>query len=204
MPSRNTVRFDAPDSYYHVYARGVAKSAIFRDDADKDYFLHLLARHLSAQPVANKQGYAYPHFRNRIELLCYCLMDNHFHLLFYQVEQGSLSALMKSVMVAYSTYFNRRYERTGPLFESRFKAALINKYAYLLHASRYIHLNPRSWKNYPYSSLVNIRQATEPEWLQTERILDQHTNRQAYLLFVADYEAHKEILDELKREIANS
>lgn len=203
MPSRNTVRQDAPDSYYHVYARGVAKSVIFRDRADKDYFLYLLTRHLSIDPVANKQGYTYPHFRNKVELLCFCLMDNHFHLLFYQIDQGSLSTLMKSVMVAYSAYFNRRYQRTGPMFESRFKSSRINQEAYLLHVSRYIHLNPRSWKRFPHSSLRYIRQATEPEWLQTDKILDLHPSRQAYLQFVEDYEGHKKILDELKSELAN-
>ena len=67
-------------------------------------------------------------------------MDNHFHLLFYQKDRSTLSALMKSVMVACSAYFNRKYKRTGPLFENRFKATLVNKDAYLLHVSRYIHL----------------------------------------------------------------
>ena len=203
MPSRNTIRQDAKDSYYHVYARGAAKAVIFRNSNDKDYFLYLLSRHLSVKPVTNKLGYTYPHFRNRLELLSYCLMDNHFHLLFYQIEKGALSALMKSVMVAYSAYFNRKYKRTGPLFENRFKAALINKDAYLLHVSRYIHLNPRSWKSFLYSSLVHIRKVNEPEWLQTERVLAQHSDRKAYLAFVADYEEHKQMLDELKYELAN-
>ncbi len=110
---------------------------------------------------------------------------------------------MKSVMVAYSAYFNRKYKRTGPLFESRFKSSRINGDAYLLHVSRYIHLNPRSWKLFPYSSLIHIRRASEPEWLQTKRVLDQHADRKAYLAFVADYEDHKIMLDELKRELAN-
>ena len=203
MPSRNTVRYDAPESYYHVYARGASKEVIFQDGSDKDYFLYLLSRHLSIKPVVNKQGYVYPHLRNRIELLAYCLMGNHFHLLFYQAEQGALSGLMKSTMLAYAIYFNRKYKRTGSLFENRFKASLINKDAYLLHVSRYIHLNPRSWKYFPYSSLKYIRKANEPEWLQTEKLLSQHKSREAYLEFVQDYEAHKQILDELKYELAD-
>lgn len=135
MPYRNTVRFDANNSYYHVYVRGISKSVIFRKDTDKDYFLYLLSRHLSVKPVKNKQGYIYPHFRDQIELLSYCLMDNHFHLLVYQAEKGKLSAMMKSIMVAYSAYFNRTYKRTGSLFESRFKASLITSDNYLLHIS---------------------------------------------------------------------
>lgn len=203
MPSRNTIRLDAADSYYHVYARGISKAVIFREAADKDYFLYLLSRHLSLKSVTSQQGYPYPHFRDRVELLTYCLMDNHFHLLFYQADKGALSTIMKSIMVAYSAYFNRKYKRTWPLFESRFKASIISSEAYLLHVSRYIHLNPRSWKFFPYSSIVHIRRATEPEWLQTERVLSQHLDRKAYLAFVADYEDHKRILDELKYELAN-
>ena len=203
MPSRNTVRQDLAESYYRVYARGVNRGDIFRNSPDKDYFLYLLARYLSAKPQSNKQGYCYPHFRGQLELLSYCLMGNHFHLLFYQIREGALSDLMKSIMVAYSAYFNRKYALRGPLFESRFKAVLINKDDYLLHISRYIHLNPRSWKYFPYSSLAYIRKGNEPDWLQTGRLLSQHVSRAAYLEFVGDYEQYKRTLDEVKRELVD-
>lgn len=203
MPSRNTVRNDVANAYYHVYARGSNRDTIFLEATDKDYFLYLLSRHLSLKPVQSKAVYTYPHYRGKLELLAYCLMDNHFHLLCYQNEKAVLSALMKSVMVAYSQYANRKYCRTGPLFESRFKASLVDKDDYLLHISRYIHLNPRSWKRFPYSSLRHIRSADEPEWLQTEKILMQHESRAAYLNFVSDHEDHKRILEEVKHVLAN-
>lgn len=203
MPSRNIRRYDLPDAYYHVYARGINKSNIYSDAADKDYFLYLISRHLSVKSVFSKENYPYPHFRDKVELLAYCLMDNHFHLLAYQQEQKALSLFMKSVMGAYTAYFNRKYDRTGPLFESRFKASNISTDTYLLHISRYIHLNPRRWKYFPYSSIVHIRKGTEPEWLQTKRILDLHTSRGAYINFVADYEEHKAVLDEIKHDLAN-
>lgn len=204
MLSRNTVRIDVADSYYHVYARGINKEIIFREAADKEYFLYLVSRHLSLKPVVNNSGYTYPHFRNNLELLSYCIMNNHFHLLFYQIRPGTVSMFMKSVMVAYSVYANRKYKRTGSLFENRFKASLINREDYLLHVSRYIHLNPRNWKRFPYSSLRYIQHANEPEWLQTEKILNHHNSRQSYLEFVADYVEYKEILAEIKRQLANS
>ena len=72
-----------------------------------------------------------------------------------------------------------------------------------MHVSRYIHLNPRSWKYYPYSSIIYIRKGNEPEWLQTKKILNQHANRADYLDFVADYEENKEMLSELKYQLAN-
>lgn len=203
MPSRNTARQDIPNNYYHVYARGASKTDIFLEPKDKDFFLYLFSRHLDLKPITNKSGITYPHYRDRVEVLAFCLMDNHFHLLVYQVEQGYLSKLMKSIMSAYSSYFNRKYKKTGSLFESRYKASLINKDAYLLHISRYIHLNPRSWKYFPYSSFVHIRNGTEPVWLQTEKVLCMFSGRNDYLEFVSDYEGQKQILDELKHELAD-
>lgn len=111
---------------------------------------------------------------------------------------------MKSITTAYSAYFNRKYSRTGSPFESRFKASIVHKDTYLLHVSRYIHLNPRSWKRLPYSSIGYIRKGNEPEWLLTDRLLQLHGSRETYVEFVADYEDHKQILEELKHELANS
>lgn len=203
MPSRHTAREDSPGSYYHVFARGASKQAVYKDDADKDYFLHLFGRHLGIEEVVSRTGYRYPNYRGEVELLCYCLMDNHFHLLVYQHDQGSLARLMKSIMTAYSAYFNRRYMRSGSLFESRYKSSRITSDSYLLHISRYIHLNPRSWRRFRYSSLRQIQTATEPEWLQSNRLLELHPSRQKYLEFVADYEDNKQALDRIKHDLAN-
>ncbi|MEO6761481.1 MAG: transposase [Candidatus Saccharimonadales bacterium] len=203
MPSRNTARLDSPDSYYHVYARGASKEDIFRESADKDYLLYLFSRYLSKDESISNTGVPYMHHRGHVELLSYCLMNNHFHLLVYQNEIGSLSGFMKSFMTSYVAYFNRKYNRSGHLFENRYKASLITNDGYLLHISRYIHLNPRSWKNFPYSSIRHIRKASEPEWLQTERVLILYPTRQAYLEFVADYEENRNILAELKYELAD-
>lgn len=203
MPSRNIVRQDMEEAFYHVYSRGVNKGDIFACSEDKDYFLYLLSRHLSRTPVHTRLGYCYPHYRGEVELMSYCLMDNHFHLLFFQVKQGSLSQLMKSVLTAYTVYFNRKYKRSGHLFESCYKSALVDNDEYLLHVSRYVHLNPRSWRHYPHSSLGFIVSGNEPEWLQTGRLLALHESRSAYLNFVADYEENKKILSEIKHQLAN-
>ncbi|CAN5707421.1 hypothetical protein BH23PAT2_BH23PAT2_09800 [soil metagenome] len=205
MPSRNIARLDASDSYYHVYSRGINKSAVLLDTADKDYFLYLLSRHLSKEQTISTKGYLYPHFRGKLELLSFCLMDNHFHLLFYQHEKGAISEMMQSVLTAYTAYYNRRHSRKGPLFESRFKSSIIDNDAYLIHISRYIHLNPRYWRRYPYSSFRHIEKAIEPSWLQSEKVLLQHNNsRVSYESFVADYEDHKNMLSRLKHQLADT
>ncbi len=205
MPSKNVVKQDAPDSYYHVYARGASKQPIFLSPDDFEFFLSLFARYLSIEPAIDRAGLPYPHYASDIQLLAYCLMGNHFHLLFFQNKQGAMSQLMKCVMTSYSRYFNFKYKRTGALFESTYKASRIENDAYLIHISRYIHLNPRYWKRYPYSSFkwYMSKPSLCPEWLHPATMLDQFASTQAYMEFVADYEEQKEIMDVLKYELAD-
>lgn len=197
------MRSDVPDSFYHVYARGHNKHRIFYDEQDYLYFLHLLERYLSSEEFKNGNGIPYPNFYNKVELAAYCLMPNHFHLLVYQHQLGALSMFMRSVMTSYSRYFNMRYKRSGALFESRFRASLISDDSYLEHITRYIHLNPRHWRDYEYSSLPYYLQQVEVSWLRPERIMKIFENPAEYLQFVADYEENKKMMDILKHELAD-
>jgi hypothetical protein len=90
------------------------------------------------------------------------------------------------------------------LFESRYKASHIDAQNYLEHISRYIHLNPRYWKNYQYSSLQFYKHDNTPEWLNTTSILDMFNDPKEYYSFVADYEDHKRMLEEIKHELPDS
>jgi hypothetical protein len=113
---------------------------------------------------------------------------------------------MRSMMTSYSRYFNFKYKRSGALFESRYKASRIENDAYLQHISRYIHLNPRYWKRYPYSSYpwYVSKPDAQPEWLNVHTIVALFASRQAYAEFVADYEDQKEMMDALKYELADT
>lgn len=203
MPSRNIIKTDTPESYYHVYARGSGKQAIFLEPSDYDYFQGLFARHLSKEAVFGKFAYSYPHYVHKIELLAYCLMNNHFHLLVYQSDVGYMTSLMRSLMTSYTRYFNLKYKRSGPIFESRYKASRISQQSYLEHISRYIHLNPRYWKRYPYSSLAYYTGREIPEWLQPEKISSLFPSSDEYVLFLNNYEDHKQMLEEIKHELAD-
>lgn len=203
MPRRNILRADAPDSFYHVYARGHSKHRIFVDEQDYLYFLKLFERYLASEEVKNEFGVSYPNFYNKVELVAYCLMPNHFHLLVYQHHQGALTAFMRSLMTSYSRYFNARYKRSGSLFESRFRASLITDDSYLEHITRYIHLNPRRWRDYEYSSLPYYLQQIAVSWLRPERVMRIFSGPEEYLQFVADYTENKKMLDILKQELAN-
>lgn len=203
MPSRNIIKIDIPDSYYHIYARGVSKSVIYRDPDDKVVFLNLLKRYLSANQVFDKKKFLYPNYSMDIELLAFCLMDNHFHMLIYQHADGSMSGIMKSLLTSYSLYFNKKYNRTGPLFESRYKASNIDSDNYLHHISRYIHLNPKDWRNYSFSSLPYYISGHQSDWVKPKKILDLFDTQKEYEDFVADYEDNKAMIDELKHELAS-
>lgn len=203
MPRRNVIRSDAPESFYHVYARGHSRSRIFLEEADYLYFLSLFERYLAPEEVKSRYRELYPNFYKKVDLQAYCLMPNHFHVLMYQRQPGNLSAFMRSLMTSYSRYFNQKYKRSGPLFESRFRASLITNDAYLEHITRYIHLNPRQWRTYEYSSLPYYLQQVEVSWLQPKRILNLFSSPAEYLKFVADYEENKKMIDILKHELAD-
>jgi putative transposase len=202
MPSRNVLKLDVPETYYHIYARGNSRSEIFLDDEDFATFLNLFKRYLSIERQHNRLGVLYPHLHGKLELLCYCLMPNHFHLLVYQRDAGSMPLLMRAVMTSYSRYFNTKYDRSGALFESRYKASMITRDVYLQHITRYIHLNPINWQTYRYSSLPFYSGRQQAEWLLPDKILNLFKNREAYLAFVKDYEDNKRMLDQIKYELA--
>lgn len=200
MPVRNTIRFDKDEAFYHVYNRGVNKQNIFRDAADKDYFLGLFERYLSPKPVKHPKGGVYRSYATELEILGFCLMDNHFHVLCYQVSQGALTEFIRALSTSYVSYFNKKYERRGPLFESRYKASAIHDPAYLEHISRYIHLNPADWRYYSYSSLPSYLGRRQFFWLKPGRILHIFSGDD-YLRFVEEYESHKVELKQMKREL---
>lgn len=203
MPGRNTLKLDIPDSYYHVYGRGNNRRKIFRDQQDFYYFISLFERHLSINERQDKSGRSYPHLRGQIELLCYCLMSNHFHILLYQVEQGAMSRLMRAIMTSYGCYYNKKYKSSGPIFESRYKASLITNDEYLMHISRYIHLNPGDWQAYPYSSIHAYFGVGRPEWLSPEKVIDLFGSTPVYADFLDDYVDYKKSLNVIKAELAN-
>jgi putative transposase len=203
MPSRNVLKIDIPESYYHLYARGASRKPVFLEEQDFLYFLHLFHRYLSHERVLDKNGVPYTKLYGSIELLAYCLMDNHFHLLVYQKEEGAMQRLMRGIMTSYSRYFNSKYGRSGSLFESRYKASRISNDTYLMHISRYIHLNPRNWKTYPYSSIAYYAEKTAADWLNSARILELFPSSTAYLEFVDDYNDIRDVYEEIKHELAN-
>ncbi|HNQ88253.1 MAG TPA: transposase [Verrucomicrobiota bacterium] len=120
------LRIERAGGWYHVSARGNERRAIYRDDRDRRHFLEVLAEMV---------------LRYRVRLHGFVLMDNHYHLLL-ELTEANLSRAVQWVNVSYSVWFNRRHERSGHLFQGRFKSVAVSPEEWALALSRYVHLNP--------------------------------------------------------------
>lgn len=189
--------------YYHVYNRGVNKRRIFLDDEDYSVFLNLLKRYLSDKPVSDKKRREYVWLHNEIELLAFCLMPNHFHLLLYQISESAMTTLLRGVCTSYTGYFNKKYNRIGHLFQDRFKASMVTNDGYLHHISRYIHRNPHDYANWEYSSYPNYLGKQQASWVQPGRIVDLFPSVPAYIEFMNDHDDYKVMLDTITAELAD-
>ena len=135
---------------YHIYQRGNEKRKIFLDQGDHFRFLMLLyvcnnqtPIHLSDHDTKQwKTVFELKRASSLAEIVACCLMSNHFHLLIYEKTSGGISRFMQKLATAYSMYFNKKYTRTGGLFERPFRAKHIDNDRYLKYLFAYIHLNP--------------------------------------------------------------
>jgi putative transposase len=141
---------------YHVLNRGVDKRKIFLDDNDYLRFIHDLFEFNDENPAFNV-GH---HFKNQyidvrrqyienrrprkflVEILAFSLMPNHYHLLLKPKRANGLETFIKKVNGGYAKYFNNKYERSGALFQGKYKSVLVKDEAHFIHLPYYIHLNP--------------------------------------------------------------
>lgn len=152
------LRVEFPGAVYHVTSRGDRREAIYRDDADRAAQLETI-------------GQAMDRFDGQV--LAYCLMSNHYHLVLH-TRQANLSRLMRHVNGVYTQAYNRRHDLVGHLFQGRFKAILVDRDAYLLALCRYVERNPVAAKmvrqagDWPWSSYrAHVGQLPTPQWLDS-------------------------------------
>jgi len=143
--------------YYHIYNRGNSKQKIFHDGEDYLRFIGLLYAcnqkgNLKVNNLNKGQTlYDIERGKTLVSIGGYCLMSNHFHLLLTQPEDDDISIFMQKLSTSYSMYYNKKYKRTGVLFEGKFKSQHIKDDRYLKYLFSYIHLNPvkiiqKNWK----------------------------------------------------------
>ena len=194
MPAKNRLKEYIEDGYYHLYNRGVDKRSIFDDQQDHAVFLSYLKTYLLPKNekelreklddpnIDNKTRdnilkiLRLNNFNETLDLLAYCLMPNHFHLLVHQTLAETIDRFMNSLCTRYSMYFNRRNKRVGPLFQGVYKAVLVESEEQLLHLSRYIHaqalgLQGQALQMKQPSSYPNYLGHISQEWVKPNQIL---------------------------------
>ncbi len=159
------------EEFYHLYNRGVEKRIIFQNSSDYKRFLALLYITNSDQPFHMKDYsdlnsiediFQKDRGKPLVAIGAYVLMPNHFHLLLTPLVNKGISKFMLKLQTGYSMYFNKKYDRVGPLFQGVFKSQHIDDDIYLRYIYAYIHLNPAKlknseWKTQPKSFLSQLK-----------------------------------------------
>ncbi|AKM79245.1 MAG: hypothetical protein UX85_C0007G0059 [Candidatus Beckwithbacteria bacterium GW2011_GWB1_47_15] len=208
MPGKNVIKEYKEKAYYHIYNRGVAKQEIFLDDQDYRVFLSYLKSYLSpVEALDEKKIVISPsrrlkNYSDSVDLLCYCLMPNHFHLVIYQKDASSINFFMRSLATRYSMFFNRKYKRVGPLFQGTYKAVEVVSEDQFIYLTKYVHRNPLkilpsgiNLEGYKYSSYPNYLRIYNQIWVQPGVILDYFSKsnpEKSYSEFVEEIESQGE------------
>jgi len=212
----------ANQEIYHVFNRSVEKIPVFNDKREYqratialDYYRFQnpplkLSRALTLE-LKERQIFFENLRKDRkklVDIICYCLMSNHFHFLLKQNLDGGISEFVKNFSDSYGKYFNIKNQRIGPLFQGAFKAVLIESDDQLIHVSRYIHLNPvtsfvtekTELSSYPWSSF--------PEYLgqpleicNKEIVMNFFSSKEKYKSFVYDQISYARELEKIKHLI---
>lgn len=208
MPNRKVIL--ATGEYYHIYNRGVAKQPIFKTQRDYQRFLQTMIFYQVEKPATKFSDANLRQPSNRkslkVDIICYCLMPNHFHLLLKQNSDNGISTYMSRVSNSFTRYFNTRHDRVGPLFQGRFKAVHIESNEQLIHLSRYIHLNPLvnfivvNLRHYKWSSFTEYIHETKNNYCSKDIILKQFSSPSLYDQFIIDNEKYARSLEMIKHQ----
>jgi putative transposase len=183
--------------HYHVFNRGTEKRTVYQNEIDIERFFLSMQEFNSDKPIGsiyeNSFRKANPQLGGRttklVNIICYCLNPNHFHLLLEQRADGGISNFIKKLSGGYTRYFNQKYKRSGVLFQGKFKSVHIDSNEYLLHVSAYINLNNQlkgttlplsksSWSEYVGKTTDKI--------CKTDIVLEQFNNPKEYEKFAID------------------
>ena len=176
MPRRQ-VTFEA-GSYYHIYNRGNNQQLIFFNRENYIHFLRLIRKYLIEE--------------NAADIISYCLMPNHYHLLAY-LKVDNFSNFMQKMTLSYVKAINKYYQRVGSLFQGRFQAIHVDRDEYLLQLTRYIHLNPvkanlvknpEDWEFSSYREYVDLRRGNLPK---VDEVRSYFNSAEDYRSFVETY-----------------
>ena len=215
---------------YHVYNRGTDKRNIFLEEEDYLRFIHDLFEFNDTAPalniyykaanLQNPQSYEVPLRKIErkpreltVKILTFCLMPNHFHLLIEQVKNGGITAFMRKLGTGYTNYFNKKYERSGVLFQGKFKSIMVEEEKHFLHLPYYIHCNPLDlvmpeWREKEIKDhkkamqyLENYRWSSFPDYIGKKNF-PSVTQREFLTEFFGNPEQYKKDVEKWLKEMA--
>jgi len=212
MPSRRDPLITG--YYYHIYVRSIAGFVVFNNSYEYRAIIEIidLCKYVDFQMKYSKYKMLTDNSQKRylkemkesskklVDIVSYCLMPTHIHLLLKQEIEGGISKFMNRVLNSYSKRFNKAHKRNGPLWASRFKSVLVSSDEQLLHLTRYIHLNPSSaglikkpeeWKYSSYSGFISKQQS-----IINPKIIDMIPKE--YRRFVEDRKEYQKQLSKIK------
>jgi putative transposase len=190
---------------YHVFNRSIARQPIFKTQKDYLRAFELIQyysyvnpplrysqySHYNRLPIETKEIYfkeLQQKSKKQIEIFAYCLMPNHFHFLLKGLSTTGISSFISNLQNGYAKYFNLRHERTGSLFQSRFKAIRIETDEQFVHVARYIHLNPiTSYVLREISELETYEWSSFSEYITSNSILTELQPLQKFFKTTEDF-----------------
>lgn len=193
----------AEGEFYHIYNRGTEKRTIFLDEQDFMRFLQSVEEFNTINPVGgifqnsflkkqlrgstSKLNETMKQGEKLVNIVAYCLNLNHYHLILQQVSKKGIEKFMQRLGTGYTMYFNNKNERSGALFQGRFKAVYIDSNVYLLHVSAYVNLNDQVHQlrgSTSKSSWIEYTKKNNKEGIcEKEAVLGQFRNRKEYEKF---------------------
>lgn len=210
MPIRKTP-FATPE-IYHLLNRGVARAPIFTNKRSYKRFIETIDFYrfaniplrlsyflvLSLDDRQRMRSDLEKQNQKLVEILCYCLMPNHFHIVAKQLMDGGISMFIRKTCDSYTKYFNLKNDRVGPLMQGNFKAIRVETDEQLIHLSRYVHINPyignvvqrKELLVYPFSSLPAYLSTEDFVFLNKDLVIGHFPSAREYKRFVlnqADY-----------------
>jgi putative transposase len=204
------------NSIYHIINRGIDGQNFFKQANNYKRFEKTLSFYIEKHPPQkfsltlrgelNKILSQSPR-ESLVELLAFCLMPNHFHLLVKQLQENGITTYMKNIQNSYTRYYNIKNKRIGTLYQGKFKAVMIENDEQLLHVSRYIHLNPYAARltnnplTYKWSSLKNYLEGHRNRLCNPTLILEMIGSPFRYKNFLEDYVDYARSLAEIKKQI---
>src|SRR3990170_308611 len=189
MPVRKTPL--VTDQIYHIFNRGLSGAPIFSGTRSYQRFINCLMYYRFQKPPLKLSHFLVQSREDQndilfklsesdgklVDLYCFCLMPNHFHLLIKQLTDKGISNFMRVIMNSYSSYFNLTKKRLGPLLQGIFKSVRIETDEQLLHVSRYIHINPLTGHTILREKLTSFPWSSLPEYLRKESVSEDVTSK---------------------------